>query len=185
MLINLINLRQTYTYEKEKEVWDKKNAEIERTVDIENWFLLNRGGVHTSFNIICTRRHWKVVSLIKFPESDQILRFFFFFISFNFSFLPITFNPPPSQSLSSPLIATDGLHWRSSDSKSPDYYNTIFSNLPDFNNDFSWEVSVLPQITNSIKPSPRLFKIVPSKPLMMDKIVTFWLNNIFPFSYKV
>ena len=73
----------------------------------------------------------------------------------------------------------DGLHWRLSDSKSPQVSKTILSILAVFNNAVVWMVSTRPPTSKSSKPFNNFLVTVPKAPITMSMIVTFMFHSFF------
>ena len=78
-----------------------------------------------------------------------------------------------------PIVHKD-FHWRSNDSKSLQYFSTLFNILTDFSNTVLRMVSLLWIFSSSIPFTiMELFWTLPRMPIMMDIIATFMFHKVF------
>ena len=71
------------------------------------------------------------------------------------------------------------LHWRLSDSKSPQLSRNLLSILAVFNNAVVWMVSALPPTSKSCSPFNNHLVTVPKTPITIGIIVTFMFHSFF------
>ena len=76
-------------------------------------------------------------------------------------------------------------YWRLNDSKSPQFFRTLFSCLAVLNNAVVWMVFTRPPTSKSSSPFNNPFVTVPKTPITIGKIVTFMSYSFFQFSSKV